>query len=311
MTTQALPYIVLLGFMYGSTLVASRFSVGQFEPLTYIGLRVTMAALAHVVIYAASRQRKWPTDKWVWIHALILGVFGTALPMSGMVMSLEYLSSGMTSILITVGPAVTVIFAHFMLDDEHLNWRTTSGIALALAGAILLALRGETGLADNSGSVIGYVLVLGAMLFGSAGTIYARKYMKTYDSYDVASIRMFGAMFLMIPLSLLTVGFDLSPVTTAGYGALVYAAVVGTFGGMMLAFYNIKHFGATASSMTAYVVPIAANIGGILLLDEIFTRGMLFGTALIIVGITIINRRQKAVTDPQSAAPVPAAKSGD
>lgn len=311
MTTQALPYIVLLGFMYGSTLVASRFSVGQFEPLTYIGLRVTMAAMAHVVIYLASRQRKWPTDKWVWIHALILGVFGTALPMSGMVMSLEYLSSGMTSILITIGPAVTVLFAHFMLDDERLNLRTTFGIALALAGAILLALRGETGLADSSGSVIGYALVLGAMLFGSVGTIYARKYMKSYDSYDVASIRMFGAMFLMIPLSLLTVGFDLSPVTSAGYGALVYAAVVGTFGGMMLAFYNIKHFGATASSMTAYVVPIAANIGGILLLDEIFTRGMVFGTVLIVVGITIINRRQKAAPVSPPAAPVQASKSGD
>ena len=68
MTTQALPYIILLGFMYGSTLVASRFSVGQFEPLTYIGLRVTMAAMAHVVIYTVSRQKQWPTDKWLWIH---------------------------------------------------------------------------------------------------------------------------------------------------------------------------------------------------------------------------------------------------
>lgn len=311
MTTQAIPYIVLLGFMYGSTLVASRFSVGQFEPLTYIGLRVTMAAMAHALIYFISRQKRWPTDKWVWIHALILGVFGTALPMSGMVMSLEYLSSGMTSILITIGPAVTVLFAHFMLDDERLNWRTTIGIALALAGAILLALRGETGLAESSGSLFGYALVLGAMMFGAAGTIYARKYMKSYDSYDVASIRMFGAMFLMIPLSLMTVGFDLSPVTSAGYGALVYAAVVGTFGGMMLAFYNIKHFGATASSMTAYVVPIAANIGGILLLDEIFTRGMLFGTTLIVFGIYIINRRQKDVSATHQKPQIQVGKSGD
>ena len=58
MTTQALPFIVLLGFFYGSTLVASRFSVGQFEPLTYIGLRVTMASIAHVAIYLAVRKRQ-------------------------------------------------------------------------------------------------------------------------------------------------------------------------------------------------------------------------------------------------------------
>ena len=99
-----------------------------------------------------------------------------------------------------------------------------------------------------------------------------------------------------IPLSLLAVGFDLDAVTSLGYGALVYAALVGTFGGTMLAFYNIKRFGATASSMTAYVVPVVANIGGILFLDEIFTRGMLAGTGLIVLGIYIINRRQKAVS---------------
>lgn len=311
MTTQALPYIILLGFMYGSTLIASRFSVGQFEPLTYIGLRVTLAAIAHLVIYYFSRNKQWPTDKWLWIHALILGVFGTALPMSGMVLSLTHLSSGVASILITTGPAVTVLFAHFMLDDERLTWRTMIGIGLALAGAILLALRGETGLADGSGSLMGYVLVLGAMLMGSASTIYARKYMKTYDSYDVASIRMFAAALMMIPLSLLFVGFDLSAVTNIGYGALIYASIMGTFGGMMLAFYNIKHFGATASSMVAYVVPIVANIGGILILDEVFTRGMLFGAALIVIGIYIINRKS---VEPSKAIPsvqMPAGKAGD
>ncbi|MCB0014130.1 MAG: DMT family transporter, partial [Anaerolineales bacterium] len=121
------------------------------------------------------------------------------------------------------------------------------------------------------------------------------KYMKNFDAFDVASIRMFAATVALIPLSLLAVGFDLAAVTSLGYGALVYAALVGTFGGTMLAFYNIKRFGATASSMTAYVVPVVANIGGILFLDEIFTRGMLAGTGLIVLGIYIINRRQRVV----------------
>ncbi|MGB1251535.1 MAG: DMT family transporter [Candidatus Promineifilaceae bacterium] len=311
MTTQAVPYIVLLGFMYGSTLVASRFSVGQFEPLTYIGLRLTMASVAHAVIYLVARQKKWPTDKWLWIHAVVLGVFGTAIPMSGMVLSLTYLSSGVASILITTGPAITVLMAHFLLDDEHLTWRTSFGIGLALAGAVLLALRGETGLEGGSGGMTGYFLVLGPMVIGSGSAIYARKYMKELDSFDVASIRMFAATIVLIPLSLLFVGFDLSSVTTIGYGALVYAAVMGTFGGMMLSFYNIKRFGATASSMTAYVVPIVANIGGILFLGEIFTRGMLFGTALIVIGITIINRRKKEAPAPKPALRAQMGETGD
>ena len=42
MTVEALPYVILLGFFFGTSLIASRFSVGQFEPITFIGLRLTL-----------------------------------------------------------------------------------------------------------------------------------------------------------------------------------------------------------------------------------------------------------------------------
>lgn len=297
MTSQALPYIVVLGFMYGSTLVASRFSVGQFAPATYIGLRLTLAALAHATIYQFSVNRAWSRDCKVWKHALLLGVFGTAVPMTAIVTALTYISSGMASILITTGPAITVLMAHFLLGDEKLNSRKLIGIALALSGTALLTVRGETGLTDvATANPLGYILMFTSIFLGSGSTIYARKYMKTFDAFDVASIRMTAAALTVMPLSLLFVGFDLTAVTPTGYGALGYASLMGTFGGMMLAFYIIKRFGATASAMTAYVVPIITNIGGILLLGETFTVGMLWGALLIVAGIFIINQRRRPRT---------------
>ena len=64
---------------------------------------------------------------------------------------------------------------------------------------------------------------------------------------QVASVRMFTAAVTIIPLSLVFVGFDLEQVNSQGYVALIYAGLVGTFGAFILAFYNIKRFGATAS----------------------------------------------------------------
>jgi drug/metabolite transporter (DMT)-like permease len=203
----------------------------------------------------------------------------------------------MASILITTGPAITVLMAHFLLDDEKLNSRKLIGIALALSGTALLTVRGETGLADVAkANPLGYILMFTSIFLGSGSTIYARKYMKTFDAFDVASIRMTAAALTVMPLSLLFVGFNLTAVTPTGYGALGYASVMGTFGGMMLAFYIIKRFGATASAMTAYVVPIITNIGGILLLGETFTVGMLWGALLIVAGIFIINQRRRPRT---------------
>ncbi len=292
MTAQALPYISFLGFLFGSTLVASRFSVGQFQPTTYIGLRLTMAGLGHVAFYTlVSRRYHWPTDRRLWLHASVLGVLGTAVPMTSIVTALQYLSSGLAAIFITTSPAITVLLAHFFLPDEALNRRKAFGVALALTGTIVLASSGESGLADvGKANPLGYILMLVAMTMGGASSVYVRKYLSDYNAFDVASIRMFVAALVVMPLSALIIGFDLHSVTPSGYVALLYAALVGTFAGLLLAVYNIKRFGATAAAMTGYIVPVFAGLGGMLLLNEQITAVMLIGVLFIVSGILVINR---------------------
>lgn len=298
MSPQAFPYIILLGFLFGSTLVVSRFSIGQFEPTTYISIRLLLASLGHVGIILLSSQRSWPRGRRLWSHAAVLGIFGTAIPMTSIVTSLQYQSSGITSVLITTSPAITVLMAHFFLDDEPITWRKGIGVSLALGGALMLALVGESGLPDvTRANPLGYILVLSAMVCASAATIFARKYMNDMDTLQVASIRMWVASLIVTPLSLLWVGFDLGEVTTSGYTAVTYAALVGTFSGMMLAFYNIKRFGATAAAIMAYVIPVVATLGGVLFLDEQVTTVMVLGMGLIIAGIALINRGMRIVPD--------------
>jgi drug/metabolite transporter (DMT)-like permease len=292
MSPQALPYISLLGILFGSTLVVSRFSVAQFQPLTYIGLRLSMAGACHGMIYLLARRRHFPRGRYLWRHAAVLGIFATAIPMTALVSSLQFQSSGVTSVLITTGPALTVLMAHFLLPDEALTWRKSLGVLLALSGAVFLALRGESGLPGiERASPIGYFLVLGAMVSSSASTIFARKTMRDLNTFDVASVRMWVAALVIVPLSLFLAGFDLSRVNSQGYGALLYAAFVGTFAGMMLAFHNIQRFGATAAAITAYIIPIVATLGGVLLLGETITRDMVLGMGIIVGGVAIINQR--------------------
>ncbi len=305
MPIQALPYVMLVGFLFGSTLIASRFSVGQYAPTTYISLRLLFASLGHVTVYLLLRGRRWPVDRHLWRHAAALGAIGTAIPMTCIVTSMQYQSSGVTSLLLTTGPALTVLLAHFLLPDERLSWRKSIGVALALGGAALLVLQGSSGLADTPASPIGYGLVLLAMVFASLSSIYIRRYMRDMDSFDVASIRMFTAALVVVPLSVLTIGFDLSQVTGAGYGALAWASLVGTFTGMMLAVYLVQRFGATASSMPTYVIPIVAGIGGVLVLGETFSPDMLRGMMIIVAGIAVLNQRGEAST------PVPQMQAGE
>lgn len=295
MTTQALPYISLVGFMFGSTLIASRFSVGQYHPTTYIGLRLTIASFAHLALYVILQRRyTWPRNRRLWKHAIILGVFGTAIPMTFIVSSLQYLSSGIVSILLTTGPAITVLLAHFLLVGESVTRIKGFGVLLAFCGTIILAMSGESGIPEiDRADPAGYIMLFAAIFLGSVSAVYIRKYLSVYKPYDVASVRMFSAALAVMPLSLLLVGFDMSEVTSEGYVALIYAALVGTFAGLLLTVYNIKRFGATAAAMTAYIIPIVAGIGGVIFLNEQITTIMVIGMGLIIAGVAFINRGQE------------------
>lgn len=291
MSPRAYPSILLLGLLFGSTLLASRFSVGQYEPLTYLGLRLVIASLGFIAVYVLRvGNRRWPRQRRLWKHAFVIGIF-TSITMMGIVGSMLYLSSGMTSIMITAGPAFTVILSHFFLEDEPLTWRKGIGVALAISGATLLVVLGETGLPEvGAGNPLGYALVLTGITAASVMVIYIRRFMKNLDSYDVTSARMIVAALVVMPLSLLLVGFDLSGVNRAGYLVLLYAAIPGTIFTFLLQFYNIQRFGATASVMVAYVIPVVATIGGALVLDEQITTGMLAGLGLIAIGVWQINK---------------------
>ena len=302
MNNQALPFILLLGLSWGTSIVATRFGVGQFDATVYAALRMLLASLAYVMVYLLSgRKRRFPRDPSLWRHAALLGVVGTAIPMLSMISAIQYQSATVTSILLTLGPVITVFLAHFFLPDEQLTLRKGAGAAIALAGALLLAIRGESGLAGaGSANLLGYGLVILAMLSGNSASIYIRRRMRDLDTYDVASVRMFVATVVVMPLASILVGFDLERVDTQGSIALVYAALVGTFLAQGLSFYVVQRFGATSGATALYVTPVTAGLGGVLLLGEQITVGMLAGMALIAVGIAFIIREGEPGVVPET-----------
>ena len=299
MPIQSLPYILALGFMYGGTVLASRFAVGQFSPTTYVGIRLLLAGAAYAIMYLFSIQgRRWPRGKELWWKSAVLAVFGTIIPMNFLVFALKFQSSGVTSMLITLNPAITVVLAHYFLPDEQLSSRKMFGVILALSGAVLMLGLGESGLPDvTQVNPLGYLLAFSAMVSSSTAMIFARRAMKGMNSFDVSSIRMWLAALVVVPLSLGVSGFDLSKVTFPGVAALGWASIAGTFVATLMSFYIIKNFGATAAALTAYVTPVVATIGGALLLNETITWGIVGGMMLIVGGISFINRQPKSLTE--------------
>ncbi len=288
---KAIPYIVLVGSIYGSNMVIARFSLGQYAPLTLVALRLTIAALVYCGIYLLSPSRKFPRDKNLWIKSAISGLLSTVIPLSGFIAAMQYISSGLTGLLDTLVPVFVIVLAHFVVD-EKMSWQKGLGTLIAFLGTAFLWFRGESGLAEiGRADWRGYAFALFAVLSAASGILYARYYLAKEDTIDVSAMRMICAALIIIPLSLLVHGFDLSKVNAVGYGALIYLSLIGTLLAFLLDLYIVQKFGATAGSQVIYVIPCAAILLGMVVLGEKVTPAMLFGLILIFIGIVLINRR--------------------
>jgi drug/metabolite transporter (DMT)-like permease len=290
----ALPYVVLLGFLFGSGIVVSRFSIGQFNPFAFAAVRLLLAALIHALSYVILKRRPFPRDPYLWLHGSIAGIIGTGLPTIALLAAVRFNSSGLTSLLITLNLATTVILAHFFLENEHLSLNKVIGILIAFSGAALLLLRGETGLAEISQADWRGYAWTGLIVLGlSGGAVYTRRFLHAADSYDASSVRMFASAIVFVPAVWILTGMDFSDVRLSGLGALFYTTVFATFLAFMLHFYITKRFGATSVSQFSYVTPIAATVLGAILLGEIITPAMLLGMVLIFSGLALLGWKVK------------------
>lgn len=286
---SAAPYVLFIGLLFGSSLVVSRFSVGQFDPRVYTSLRLAIAALLHLSAYLFIGARAWPRSLYLWKHAAILGVIGTAIPMTSVILGLQYQSSGVTSLLLTLNPAVTIILAEIFLQDENLSRQKVLGVLVAFAGAGLLLVRGETGLSSFAqADWRGYAWTGVGILASAAGSVYAKRFLGNADGFDVASVRMFAAAVAVNLVTIVTVGYDLSRVVNSGYVALAYATF-STFFGFIVSFRIIQRFGATVSSQTSYIIPIVATTCGALFLGERVSWLMVAGMGVIFLGLGLLN----------------------
>jgi drug/metabolite transporter (DMT)-like permease len=293
MDIKALSLVTLTGALYAASLIASRYGVGEFNPFLFNTLRIIFTGASYGIVYLFGRRWiKWPSEKRTWKHAILVGILDTAVPMTLFILAIQYQSSGVTSILVSLFPVFILVLAHFFLPDERLNFQKSVGALLALVGAVILTVRGESGLPGlEKANPLGYIFTLSAIAISSVMTVYARRFMQDLNPVHVTSIRMWVAGMLLIPLGLIVSNQDLRQVTTLGYISMGVSALAGPFMAFMLSFYIIKRFGATTVAMTTYISPVFASIGGMLLLGEIITIGMIGGMVLIITGIVIINQR--------------------
>jgi len=284
-----LPAVLLLSFFFGTTLVVSRFSLGQFHPFTYVAIRLPIAALL-ALLWTWLRYHRLPQGRSVWIHGSIVGLFATAAPMLTFVTALQYQSSGVTALFVTLTPISAMIYAHFRLPDDRLTSWKAIGALVSFAGVGLLLLTGETGLVESRWE--GFALVLFGVAANGFGIVHVRKHLTNAESLDITAVRLVAASLVAIPLAWIVDGYDLSRVEWTGVLALVYAVLPGALFGFFLYSFLVARFGPSKATQTEYLVPVVTVVTGAIFLHERVSLIVIAGMVTVFTGIAIATRRR-------------------
>lgn len=285
---RALPFVGVLGILIGLGPVLVRFSLNQFQPLGFRFFQYLIGSLAFLFVNVLRRQRL-PSGRILWQRAGLMSIV-TVCAIMGVILSLQYLSSGVVSLILTLIPVAVAIMAHRFLPDEKLTIRKFVGAVVAFCGVGLVLIRSETGLAEFTAIDPRGVLYCAVGILGFAGyIIYARRYLGEFSGHDVIAVRSFCVVLILLPLAWLFGGFDLSNVNWVGWLTAIGMGVGISFGAYQLEFFIIQRFGATVSSQVNYIAPLVSAIAGALLLGEQFTLVILLGMAIVFAGLRILN----------------------
>jgi drug/metabolite transporter (DMT)-like permease len=225
----------------------------------------------------------------------VLGFFGIALPfyLITVAESNPSTDSALASVLVSPVPLFVIPMSAIFLRDERLTPARIAGVVIGLVGVAILVGFDPASLARNDfGSEM---LLVAAAISYAVGAVYARRYMTGYRPMITALFEVTTALVMIGVLAFVFERPLQAPITFNSVVAVVWLGLLGSGLAFIFNFRLINNWGATRTSTVAYLMPVFGIILGALVLAEEVTLTRVFGTALVIGGIALVNVKRDAL----------------
>jgi drug/metabolite transporter (DMT)-like permease len=285
---------VLLGFFWGSSYLFIKIGVDAgLPPFTLITLRLLFGFILLATVVAIARE-PLPRDPKTYGHLIVMGAVNIAIPFSLITWAELTVDSALAAILTAPVPLFVIVIAAIFLRDERITINRLAGLAVGFVGvAILVGFDpGEVA----AGNLAGEIALIGATLSYACGAVYARRNIHGLRPMIPA---VFQVGFALTMVSVLAFVFErpidvVSRITPEALFAVVWLGILGSGLAYLLFFRTLGRWGATRTSMVAYLLPVFGITLGALVLKEPIDTRLLVGTALVIGGIALVNSKYGA-----------------
>jgi drug/metabolite transporter (DMT)-like permease len=283
---------ILLGFMWGSSYLFIKIGVDQgLPPFTLITLRLAIgfALLASVVAYA---REPLPREPRTYGHLLVMGAVNIAVPFALITFAEQAVDSSLASVINSAVPLFVIVVAAIFLKGETITVNRVAGLAIGFVGVAILVGFDIQDL--GSANTLGELALVGSTISYAFGAVYAKAHIHGLRPMIPAVFQVGFALVIVTVLAFvferpLSVSF-----TPESIVAVVWLGLLGSGVAYLVFFRILGRWGATRTSLVAYLLPIYGIALGALVLREPIAASTLVGAGLVIGGIAVVNSRYGA-----------------
>jgi len=295
----------LVYFFWGSTYLGIRIAVQQITPAYMCAVRFSIAGLL-MLLYCGLGGRRIRYSPAQLLH---LAIIGTLLLVGGN-LTLAYAERivpfGVAALMVSSTPLWFLVLDSLLLGDHRISRRGMTGLALGIAGIIVLLWPKLTVAGTVGAKELGWSLaLLGGSFRWALGSVLSKRWQTAeVDPFSGTAWQVTFAGLGNLIVALLLEDRTRIVWTTRGVGALVYLIICGSWIGYTSYIWLLRHVPTSKVSTYAYVNPVVAVFLGWLVLSEHVDRFIVAGSTIVVASVALVTSakiRTRTVADEMPA----------
>jgi drug/metabolite transporter (DMT)-like permease len=276
-----------LGFIWGSSYLFIKLAVDDFGTFTLVALRLVVGAgLLWTVVRLA--HQPLPRERRIYRHLLVMAIINITIPFLLITWAEQSVESSLAAILTSPVPLFAIVLSALFLPDEPMRVNGVIGLVVGFIGVVIVTSRGLTGAGS---SLTGEIALLGAALSYAAGAVYSRRNVRGIAPMIPAVFQVTFAAVITGTIALLFEHPWTATPDTEAIFSILWLGILGSGVAYLFVFRLFAHWGATRTTLVAYLLPVVGIVLGYLVLDEPVDARLIFGTALVIAGVGLVNSK--------------------
>jgi drug/metabolite transporter (DMT)-like permease len=281
---------LLLTLIWGTTWAAIRIGLEGVPPFTGVAARFALAGLLllAVALSRGVRLGRGRHEKALW---LVNGILSFCLSYAIIYWAEQHIPSGLAAVLFATNPLFVAALAHVLLAGERLTAGAVAGLVLGFAGVAVL-FSDDLSLLGGPQVRQAALVMLSSALVSATAMVAVKRWGQDVHPLSLSAVPMLIAALVMGTAALLFERQRALVVDARSVGALLYLAILGSAVTFTIYYWLLARVTATRLALMSYLIPIVAVAVGAVLFAEPLRPRVLAGTALVLGGVVIVNRRR-------------------